>query len=90
MLGMNVRICAPEPLQPASHVQTIARGLAAGPGARLMMTEDVTAVVAGVDYLYTDAWLSMGESAGEWDERIELLLPYQVNKDVMRPPGIRR
>jgi ornithine carbamoyltransferase len=87
MLGMDVRICAPEPLQPGPGVQTIARGLAAGSDARLTVTADVTAAVAGADYLYTDVWLSMGEPAEQWDARIDLLLPYQVNKDVMVATG---
>jgi ornithine carbamoyltransferase len=87
LLGMDVRICAPEPLQPGPGVQTIARGLAAASGARLTVTADVTAAVVLTDYLYTDVWLSMGEPAGEWDERIDLLLPYQVNKDVVAATG---
>jgi ornithine carbamoyltransferase len=43
--------------------------------------------VAGADYLYTDVWLSMGEPAGDWDERIDLLLPYQVNAGLMVATG---
>jgi len=87
MLGMNVRICAPEPLQPAEPVRAIARGLATGSGARLSVTADIAAAVAGADYLYTDVWLSMGEPADQWDARIDLLLPYQVNKDVVAATG---
>ncbi len=87
MLGMNVRICAPEPLQPSQPVQAIARGLAGGSGARLSVTADIAAAVMGADYLYTDVWLSMGEPAGQWDARIDLLLPYQVNKDVLAATG---
>jgi ornithine carbamoyltransferase len=87
MLGMDVRICAPESLQPSTRVQDIAGKLAAGSGARLAVTADVSAAVAGADYLYTDVWLSMGEPAGEWDERIDLLLPYQVNRSVMAATG---
>ena len=87
MLGMNVRICAPEPLQPAEPVQAIARGLAAGSGARLLVTADIAAAVMGADYLYTDVWLSMGEPAEQWDARIDLLLPYQVNKGVLAATG---
>jgi ornithine carbamoyltransferase len=78
MLGMDVRICAPAPLQPAAEVQEIAAKLAAGSGARLAVTADIAAAVAGADYLYTDVWLSMGEPEAAWDERIDLLLPYQA------------
>jgi ornithine carbamoyltransferase len=87
LLGMDVRICAPGPLQPSPGVRDIARRLAAGSGARLTVTADVPAAVAGADYLYTDVWLSMGEPAGEWDQRIDLLLPYQVNQQVMEATG---
>ncbi len=87
MLGMDVRICAPAPLQPAAAVQGIAGPLAASSGARLTVTADIPAAVAGADYLYTDVWLSMGEPAGAWDERIDLLLPYQVNRGLIEATG---
>jgi ornithine carbamoyltransferase len=87
MLGMDVRICAPAPLQPSARVQEIAAKLAAGSGARLAVTADIPAAVASADYLYTDVWLSMGEPEEEWDERIDLLLPYQVNQGVMAAAG---
>ncbi len=87
MLGMDVRICAPGPLQPSARVLDIARELAAVSGARPVVTSDVESAVAGVDYLYTDVWLSMGEPASEWDERIDLLLPYQVNQGLVAATG---
>src|SRR6266496_515135 len=87
MLGMDVRICEPAPLQPAAAVQGIAGPLAASSGARLTVTADIPAAVAGADYLYTDVWLSMGEPAGAWDERIDLLLPYQVNRGLIEATG---
>src|SRR5580700_598149 len=81
-LGMDARICAPAALQPSAEVRGIATGLAAGSGARLMVTADVEAGVAGVDFLYTDVWLSLGEPEDEWDPRIDQLIPYQVNSGV--------
>jgi ornithine carbamoyltransferase len=87
MLGMDVRICAPGPLQPSAGVRSIAQGLAVGSGARLTVTADIPAAVAGADYLYTDVWLSMGEPAEAWDERIDVLLPYQVNKGLIAATG---
>jgi ornithine carbamoyltransferase len=87
LLGMDARICAPAALQPAPRVQAIAGELAAASGARLTVTDDVAAAVAGADYLYTDVWLSMGEPAEEWDRRIDLLLPYQVNRDLLAATG---
>jgi ornithine carbamoyltransferase len=87
MLGMDVRICAPASLQPSARVQGIAGKLAADSGARLTVTADTAAAVAGADYLYTDVWVSMGEPASEWDERIDLLLPYQVNSALTAATG---
>jgi ornithine carbamoyltransferase len=87
MLGMDVRICAPAPLQPSARVQEMAGKLAADSGALLAVTADIMAAVAGADFLYTDTWLSMGESATAWGERIHLLMPYQVNRAVMAATG---
>jgi ornithine carbamoyltransferase len=83
-LGMDVRICAPAALQPSAEIRGIATGLAAGSGARLLVTEDISAGVAGVDFVYTDVWLSLGEPEDKWDTRIDQLLPYQVNSDVLK------
>ena len=47
------------------------------------MTEDVKAGTTGADVIYTDVWVSMGEPAAVWEERIHDLLPYQVNKAAM-------
>jgi len=87
LLGMDVRICAPDALQPSPAVRDIAGDLAKGSGARLTVTADIATAVPGVDYLYTDVWLSMGEPAADWGKRIDLLLPYQVNKNVLAATG---
>jgi ornithine carbamoyltransferase len=87
LLGMDVRICAPASLQPASDVRTMAATLAVSSGARVSVTDDTSAAVAGADYLYTDVWLSMGEPEDCWDDRIDLLLPYQVNAALMAATG---
>jgi ornithine carbamoyltransferase len=87
LLGMDARICAPAALQPPGRVQAIAKGLAAGSGAGLTVTDDLAAAVHGADFLYTDVWLSMGEPAGEWDSRIDQLIGYQVNAKVMAATG---
>lgn len=87
LLGIDFRIAAPEALWPSGPVRAVAKGLAEGSGARITMTEDVFAAVHGADFLYTDVWLSMGEPAEEWDERIDLLLPYQVSQAVVHATG---
>ncbi|HXP20987.1 MAG TPA: ornithine carbamoyltransferase [Streptosporangiaceae bacterium] len=87
LLGLDVRVCAPEALWPSAEVRAIAGDLAAGSGARIMVTSKIAEAVAGADFLYTDVWLSMGEPAAEWDARIDELLPYQVNAEVMAATG---
>jgi ornithine carbamoyltransferase len=87
LLGMDVRVAAPEALWPSSEVQSIAHGLAGESGARIELTEDAKAAVHGVDFLYTDVWLSMGEPADQWDARINQLLPYQINAALMAATG---
>ncbi len=87
LLGMDVRIVAPEELWPTSGVQTIARKLAAGSGASIHVGADVVGGVEGADYLYTDIWVSMGQPTSAWETRIGQLLPYQVNAHVMKATG---
>jgi ornithine carbamoyltransferase len=92
LLGMDVRIAAPASLQPTAVVQESAHALATSSGARITVTEDVPQAVRGVDYLYTDVWLSMGEPVEKWKDRIRLLMPYQVNMEVVeasRNPDVR-
>jgi ornithine carbamoyltransferase len=86
-MGMDVRLCAPHSLWPAQSIQDEARAVAKDTGARIMITEDVDAAVKGVDFIYTDVWVSMGESKEVWADRIALLTPYQVNARVMAKTG---
>ncbi|PRX62598.1 ornithine carbamoyltransferase [Nonomuraea fuscirosea] len=88
MFGMDTRVVAPRALWPdPESVLGPAERVAAGTGARITVTDDVTMGVKGVDFLYTDVWVSMGEPAEVWDERIKLLLPYQVNETVVKATG---
>ncbi|MFJ3921715.1 ornithine carbamoyltransferase [Streptomyces sp. NPDC090022] len=87
MLGMDVRMVGPRSLHNASDVVDQARRAAAVSGARITLTEDVTEGVAGVDFVYTDVWLSMGEPPAMWDERIALLKPYQVTAKTLEATG---
>jgi ornithine carbamoyltransferase len=92
LLGMDVRICAPESLWPDADLVKKARDIAVRTGARVSLTADIDAGVAGVDYVCTDVWVSMGEDKGVWEERIALLLPYQVNMGLIRRtdnPGVK-
>jgi ornithine carbamoyltransferase len=87
MLGLDTRIGAPAALQPSPEIRDLASSLAAGSGAKLLITDDVTAAGAGVDFVYTDVWLSLGEPDSEWDARIDQLLPYQVNSAMLNATG---
>ena len=87
LIGADVRVAAPEALWPSSEVQGIARRLTATSGARLTVTADVDEAVRGADFLYTDVWVSMGEPERDWEQRIRMLLPYQVNSTLMKATG---
>ena len=87
MMGMDVRIVAPRSLWNHADIVTKAREIAEVTGARITQTEEVEDGVRGVDFLYTDVWVSMGEPAETWDQRIQLLKPYQVNMDVVKATG---
>ena len=87
MLGMDVRIAAPADLWPGADLRAQVDLIAADTGARVHITELVAEAVAGVDYLYTDVWVSMGEPPEAWDARIAALLPYQVNAQMLALTG---
>jgi ornithine carbamoyltransferase len=86
-LGMDVRLCGPKALWPATSVVDGAHQIAEQTGARITLTEDPAAGVKGVDYIHSDVWVSMGEPASAWAERIELLMPYQVNRRLLELSG---
>lgn len=87
MMGMDVRMVAPTELQNSDEVVEAAHEIAKTTGARITITDNVEEGVKGVDFLYTDVWVSMGEPKEVWDERIKLLLPYQVNAQLVAKTG---
>jgi ornithine carbamoyltransferase len=86
-LGMDVRLCAPKAVWPADDLVAQCREIAKSTGARITLTEDTAEGVKGADFLYTDVWVSMGEDASKWGERIDLLKPYQVNSELIAKTG---
>lgn len=86
-LGMDVRIVSPRALQPTTELQELCAQIAKETGARIQVTDDIDAGISGVDFLHTDIWVSMGEPVEAWAERIELLLPYQVNSELIARVG---
>jgi ornithine carbamoyltransferase len=87
MMGMDVRVVAPRERWNHDDVLNQAREIAEQTGARITQTDDVREGVRGVDFLYTDVWVSMGEPPETWQERINLLKPFQVNMDVVKATG---
>ena len=86
-LGMDVRIASPQSLWPSDEFTSLAYKFAEESGASITITADVAQAVQGCDFLLTDVWVSMGEPAETWKERIELLTPYQVNAETMKLTG---
>jgi ornithine carbamoyltransferase len=87
LMGMDVRMVAPRSLQSHDDVVEAAQAVATQTGARLLQSDDVAEGVSGVDFVYTDVWVSMGEPKEVWDERVRLLKPYQVNQDLLTQTG---
>ncbi len=86
-MGIDFRAAAPAACQPATDLVQTCRNIAAITGAKITITEDIALAVKDADFLYTDVWVSMGEPASVWEERIKLLTPYQVNGNIMKLTG---
>ena len=89
-MGMDVRLCAPKENFPEESLVKECKSIAKKTGAKITLTENVDEGVKGVDFLYTDVWLSLGEDPSKWEERIKLMKPYQVNMDVIKKTGNRK
>ena len=86
-MGMDFRAAAPITLQPEKDLVNQAQSIASETGAKITITDDPTEGVKGCDYVCTDVWVSMGEPAEVWGERIELLKAYQINSELMKASG---
>ena len=86
-VGINLRIASPRDFWPDQSFIDHFHDLAGATGGRLLLTESVDDAVKGADFIYTDVWLSMGESEDEWPNRIRLLTPYRVTSAVMAATG---
>lgn len=84
IMGMDVRLCAPEGFLPAAELVDQCKEIAKSSGAKITITSDIQEGVKGVDFLYTDVWVSMGEPEEAWEERIKLMKPYQINMDTIK------
>lgn len=86
-MGMDFRAVAPKSAQPDEKLVKQCREIAKQTGATITITDSVDKGVKGVDFLYTDVWLSMGEDPALWEKRIKEMLPYQVNAEMMKKTG---
>ncbi len=86
-MGMDFRTAAPKACQQGKELVATCKDIAKETGAKITITDNVEEAVRGVDFLYTDVWVSMGEPDSVWEERIKLLKPFQVNMDVIRKTG---
>jgi len=86
-MGMDFRCVAPKSVQPRNELVQKAEKIAKETGARINITDSLEEGVKDCDFLCTDVWVSMGEPEEVWKERIELLRPYQINKEVIKMTG---
>ncbi|MHA2939183.1 ornithine carbamoyltransferase [Vibrio sp. RC27] len=86
-MGLDIRLIAPKAFWPEEELVAQCQAIAKTTGATITLTEDVAQGVKGCDFLYTDVWVSMGEAAEAWDERVALMTPYQINMDVIKQTG---
>ncbi len=86
-MGMDFRAVAPKACWPEESLVKECKKIAKETGAKITLTEKVNEGVKGVDFLYTDVWVSMGEPEAVWAERIKLLKPYQINAAVVKATG---
>jgi ornithine carbamoyltransferase len=86
-MGMDFRTAAPKAFQQGKELVATCKTIAKETGAKINITQNVDEAVRGVDFLYTDVWVSMGEPESVWEERIKLLKPYQVNNQVIKKTG---
>ncbi|MFO7483326.1 ornithine carbamoyltransferase [Oceanibaculum nanhaiense] len=87
LIGMDIRLCGPQSLWPDAALVDQCRKLAETSGARITQTEKLAEGVEGCDFIYTDVWVSMGEPDTVWADRIALLSPYTVTREVMELTG---
>ncbi|HTX87862.1 MAG TPA: ornithine carbamoyltransferase [Bacteroidales bacterium] len=87
IMGMDIRIAAPRKYWPGKELVDQCNGIATKSGAKILLTENAAEAVKGVDFIYTDVWVSMGEDPSLWEERIREMMPYQVNRELMEKSG---
>ncbi|UJF19095.1 ornithine carbamoyltransferase [Vibrio sp. SS-MA-C1-2] len=82
-MGMDIRLVAPQQFWPNDQLVSECKNIAQETNAKITLTDDIQEGVSGCDFIYTDVWVSMGEPASAWDERVALMKPFQVNAELM-------
>ena len=86
-MGLDIRLVAPKAFWPEQQLVDTCQAIAEQTGAKITLTENVEEGVKGCDFLYTDVWVSMGESQQAWEERVTLMKPYQINMETIAKTG---
>ncbi len=86
-MGIDFRAAAPKACQPSDALVQTCIQISKETGAHILITDNIAQAVKDADFLYTDVWVSMGEPASVWEERVKLLQPFQINRKVMELTG---
>ena len=87
MLGINFRMASPETMRPPAELVAKCAKMAESNDSELAFFADAKEAVKGADFLYTDVWLSMGQSEADWDKKVQALLPYRVDSTLLEETG---
>lgn len=83
IMGLQYTMISPQSCQPDQKFIDLVKTINAKSKNRILITDNIDAV-EGADFIYTDVWVSMGEPDEVWQQRIDHLLPYQVNAGLMK------
>ena len=86
-MGMDFRAVAPKEFHPSNELVAQCKEIAKETGAKITVTDRVDDGVKGCDFLYTDVWVSMGEADEEWERRLKMMKPYQINMEMINKTG---
>ncbi|MGW9855745.1 ornithine carbamoyltransferase [Staphylococcus hominis] len=87
IMGMTFHLICPNELRPKDELLKICQSLADKNGGKILVTDDIDEGIKGSDVIATDVWVSMGEPDDIWEERIKLLEPYRVTKEMIEKTG---
>ncbi|MBS5737249.1 MAG: ornithine carbamoyltransferase [Clostridiales bacterium] len=86
-MGMQFVACAPKKYFPNAALVDTCKEIAYQTGGTINFIEDPEEATKYADVIYTDVWVSMGEPEEIWEERINDLLPYRVDRKLLSNAG---